>query len=44
VKQYMRLQLARDADEDYEEKRTKVVIMAACAVFFLCRYVVYKFS
>jgi hypothetical protein len=25
VKQYMRLLSARDADEDYEEKRTKVV-------------------
>jgi hypothetical protein len=44
VKKYMRLQLARDADEDYEEKRTKVVIMAAYADFFVCTYVRYKFS
>jgi hypothetical protein len=33
VKQYMRLQMARDADEDYEEKRTKVVITDTLADF-----------
>jgi hypothetical protein len=33
VKQYMRLQMARDADEDYEEKRTKVVIADTLAHF-----------
>jgi hypothetical protein len=34
VKQYMQLLLARDADEDYEDKRTKVVSMRGLRSLF----------